>query len=309
MADWGLIAVRFALYADLMLLVGLSAFPLYSFTRAERAARAMLPLGTLLVWLTTAGLLLSVAGFAVASAAMMGERVGSLDLPMLSMMADETAVGAALKVRLAALAFVLAGLIFVQRDQTARLGFSLAGGSVALATLLWSGHAGATEGALGVAHRISDIAHMIAAAVWIGGIAAFALLLRRPAQIQRAAHVTVVVRSLENFSRVGTAAVGIILLTGILNGFVILGADVSPIFNSTYGLLLLAKVALFGVMIALAANNRWKITPALKKSVHGDKIESAWSQLRVSIAWEATAGAVVLALVGWLGTLAPATTG
>ena len=292
-----------------MLLVGLSAFPLYSFTRAERAARAMLPLGTLLVWLTTAGLLLSVAGFAVASAAMMGERVGSLDLPMLSMMADETAVGAALKVRLAALAFVLAGLIFVQRDQTARLGFSLAGGSVALATLLWSGHAGATEGALGVAHRISDIAHMIAAAVWIGGIAAFALLLRRPAQIQRAAHVTVVVRSLENFSRVGTAAVGIILLTGILNGFVILGADVSPIFNSTYGLLLLAKVALFGVMIALAANNRWKITPALKKSVHGDKIESAWSQLRVSIAWEATAGAVVLALVGWLGTLAPATTG
>ena len=309
MADWGLIAVRFALYADLMLLVGLSAFPLYSFTRAERAARAMLPLGTLLVWLTTAGLLLSVAGFAVASAAMMGERVGSLDLPMLSMMADETAVGAALKVRLAALAFVLAGLIFVQRDQTARLGFSLAGGSVALATLLWSGHAGATEGALGVAHRISDIAHMIAAAVWIGGIAAFALLLRRPAQIQRAANVTVVVRSLENFSRVGTAAVGIILLTGILNGFVILGADVSPIFNSTYGLLLLAKVALFGVMIALAANNRWKITPALKKSVHGDKIESAWSQLRVSIAWEATAGAVVLALVGWLGTLAPATTG
>ena len=305
MADWGLIAIRFALYADLMLLVGLSAFPLYSFTRAERDAREIMPIGTLLIWLTVAGLLLSVAGFAIASAAMMGEPVGSLDLPMLSMMAGETAVGTALKVRLAALTVILAGVLLIRRDQTARLGFSLAGGSVALATLLWSGHAGATEGALGVAHRISDIAHMIAAALWIGGIAAFALLLRQPDQIQTPAHVTVVVRSLENFSRVGTAAVGIVVLTGIFNGFVILNADVSSMFDSTYGLLLTAKVALFGVMLVLAANNRWKITPALTQSLHSGGTKTAWTQLRISIAWEATAGATVLALVAWLGTLAP----
>ena len=305
MADWGLIAIRFALYADLMLLVGLSAFPLYSFTRAERNAREIMPIGTLLIWLIVAGMAFSAAGFAVASAAMMGEPVGSLNLPMLSMMASETAVGAALKVCLWALTVVLASLVFIRRNQTARLGCSLVGGSVALATLLWAGHAGATEGALGVAHRISDIAHMIAAAVWIGGIGAFALLLRRPAQIQSAAHVIVVVRSLENFSHVGTAAVGIVVLTGIFNGFVILGADVSPIFYSTYGLLLLAKVALFAVMLVLSANNRWKITPSLKQSLHSGGTETAWKQLRLSIAWEATAGAAVLALVAWLGTLAP----
>lgn len=305
MADWGLIAIRFALYADLMLLVGLSAYPLYSFTRAERDAREIMPIGTLLIWLTVAGLAFSVAGFAIASAVMMGEPVGSLDLPMLSLMAGETAVGTALKVRLVALTVVLAGLLLIRRDQTARLGCSIVGGAVALATLLWSGHAGATEGALGVAHRISDIAHMIAGALWIGGIAAFALLLRRPAQMQRAAYVTVVVRSLENFSRVGTAAVGIVLFTGIFNGFVILDADISSIFASTYGLLLTAKVALFGVMLVLAANNRWKITPALKRSLHSGGTDTAWKQLRISIAWEATAGAIVLALVAWLGTLAP----
>ena len=305
MADWGLIAIRFALYADLMLLVGLSAFPLYSFTRAERETRAMLPLGTWLPWLTAAGLLLSIAGFAVASAAMMGEPVGSLDLSMLSVMADETAVGTALKVRLVALTVILTGVLLIRRNQTARLGCSLVGGAVALATLLWSGHAGATEGALGVAHRISDIAHMIAAALWIGGIAAFALLIRQPAQMQSAAHVTVVGCSLENFSRIGTAAVGIVLLTGIFNGFVILNADVSSIFDSTYGLLLTAKVALFGVMLFLAANNRWKITPALTQSLHSGGTKTAWTQLRISIAWEATAGATVLVLVAWLGTLAP----
>jgi len=304
-ADWGLIAIRFALYADLMLLVGLSAFPLYSLTRAERDARKIMPIGALLIWLTVAGFLLSVAGFAIASAAMMGEPVSSLDLSMLSMMASETTVGTALKVRLAVLAAVLVGLLLIRRVQPARPGFSLAGGSVALATLLWSGHAGATEGALGIAHRISDIAHMIAAALWIGGIAAFVMLLRQPAQIQSNAHIAVVGRSLENFSRVGTAAVGIVVLTGIFNGFVILGADVSSIFDSTYGSLLTTKVALVGFMIALAANNRWKITPALKQSLHTGGIESAWNQLRVSIAGEATAGAAVLALVAWLGTLAP----
>ena len=305
MTEWGLIIIRFALYADLILLVGLSAFPLYSF---ERETRDMLPLGTMLHWLAVAGLLFSVVGFAVASAAMMGEPIGSLDLPMLLMMADETVVGTALKVRLAALAVVLAALLLARRNKTARLGCSLAGGSVALATLLWAGHAGATEGVLGVAHRISDVAHMIAAAVWIGGIAAFAMLLRRPVQIQSSSQINVVVRSLENFSRVGTAAVGIILLTGIFNGIVILNADVSSLFDSTYGLLLTTKVALFGVMLVLAANNRWKITPALKQSPRDGGIETAWKQLRVSIAREATAGAAVLALVAWLGTLAPPTT-
>lgn len=304
MADWGLVAIRFALYADLMLLVGLAAFPLYSFTRSEREDGVVLLLGGKLVWLALAALPLSVAGFAISSAAMMGVPVSALDFPMLASMASETEQGAAFLVRMAALVATLAAFLLLRPSQTPRYVVAMVGGSTALATLLWSGHAAATEGALGAAHRISDIAHMIAAAIWIGGIAAFCLLLARPAQGE--ACVTLAARLLAEFARVGTVAVAIILLTGLFNGYAIFGADITKLFQSTYGLLLAAKLVLFAAMLSLAANNRWRLTPVLERAAASDHSEGAWTRLRISVALEAAAGAAVLALVAWLGTLAPA---
>ncbi len=304
MTDWGLVVIRFALYADLMLLVGLAAFPLYSFRRSEREDGVVLPLGGKLVWLTSAGLLLSVAGFAIACAAMMGVPVSALNFPMLSSMAGDTDQGTAFLVRMVALLATLAALVLLRASRTPRYVVAMVGGSIALATLLWSGHAAATEGALGVAHRMSDIAHMIAAAIWIGGIAALCLLLVRPAQGE--AQVTLAARLLAEFARVGTVAVAIILLTGLFNGYVIFGADIQKLFQSTYGLLLAAKLVLFAAMLSLAANNRWRLTPALERAAASDHSEGAWTRLRISVALEAAAGAAVLALVAWLGTLAPA---
>ena len=304
MTDWGLVAIRFALYADLMLLVGLAAFPLYSFRRSEREDGAILPLRGKLLWLAVAALPLSAAGFAVSSAAMMGVPVSALDFPMLVSMAGDTEQGATFLVRMAALVATIAALLLLQRSQTPRYAAAMVGGSIALATLLWSGHAAATEGALGGAHRISDIAHMIAAALWIGGIAAFCLLLACSAR--REEHVTLATRSLADFSRVGTVAVAIIMLTGLFNGYAILGADITMLFQSTYGLLLAAKLLLFAAMLSLAANNRWRLTRALERTAASGDSEGAWTRLRISVALEAASGAGVLALVAWLGTLAPA---
>ncbi|MEP7350201.1 MAG: copper homeostasis membrane protein CopD [Sphingorhabdus sp.] len=305
MADWGLIVIRFALYADLMLLVGLSAFPLYSFTQVEREARAILPLGALLACLALGGLVFSVAGFAISTAAMIGVPLTALDGSMLVLMANETVIGIAWEIRISVLAAVLAGLLLVRQSQTVRLAFTLAGGTVALATLLWSGHAGATEGALGTAHRISDIAHMVAGALWIGGIAAFGLLLRPAAISQGAARVAVAARALANFSSVGTITVLIIALTGLFNVFVITGTDVSFVLQSTYGSLLAAKILLFGAMLGVAAHNRWNLTPSLQRSLDSQDSNEAWHRLRVSVGLEAVAGGSVLVLVAWLGTLSP----
>lgn len=305
MTDWGLIAIRFALYADLMLLVGLSAFPLYSFTRAEREARTILPVGGLLVWLAFAGILFSVAGFAIATAAIMGMKLTDLDAEILVAMASETDIGIAWNVRLIALAAVLSGLLVVHQRQTVRLVFTLVGGTIALATLLWSGHAGATEGTLGVAHRISDIAHMVAAALWLGGIASFGLLLRSPPITQGTPRVAVAARALANFSSVGTVTVLIIALTGLFNVFVITGTDVSFVLQSTYGTLLATKILLFGAMLGVASHNRWNLTPTLERSLDNQDNNEAWHRMRVSIGLEAAAGASVLVLVAWLGTLSP----
>jgi putative copper resistance protein D len=304
-ADWGLIAIRFALYADLMLLVGLAAFPLYSFTRDEREDSKILPLAAPLTSLAFAGLIISAFAFALSSAAMMGVPLAEIDVTMLLSMASETDQGAAWLVRSASLAAAFACLIALRRRRSLQYGLALASGAVALATLLWSGHAAATEGALGTVHRISDIAHIIAGAVWIGGIAAFALLLRTRAETQGAARIAIVRRALTDFARVGTVAVAIILITGIANGYAIFGAEVATVFTSTYGLLLFLKVALVGAMLLIAANNRWRLTPALEQATDDADETTAWKRLRLSVALEAMAAVAILALVAWLGTLMP----
>lgn len=303
MADWGLVAIRFALYADLMLLVGLAAFPLYSFTDSEREDGVVLPLGGKLVWLALAALPLTVAGFAISSAAMMGVPVRALDFPMLASMASETAQGTAFLVRMAALVATLAAFVLLRRTQTPRYVVAMAGGSVALATLLWSGHAAATEGALGIAHRISDIAHMIAAALWIGGIAAFCLLLARPVQSIYNVHISS--HSLTSFSRIGMVIVTIVALTGLFNSYAISGQDPTILLQSIYGQLLTAKIALFGAMLLLAAYNRYRLVPHLQTAVRAGSTAAAIAALRLSLFAEISAAVVILILVAWLGTLEP----
>jgi copper resistance protein D len=55
-----LIGIRFALYADLMLVVGLAAFSLYALTRSERAdLEPMAAIWRAERWLCIAGLLVS----------------------------------------------------------------------------------------------------------------------------------------------------------------------------------------------------------------------------------------------------------
>lgn len=303
MADWGLIAIRFALYADLMLLVGLAAFPLYSFTGSEREDGAILPLGGKLLWLALAALTLSAAGFAISSAATMGVAVTALDFPMLVSMAGDTEQGAAFLVRMAALLATLAALVLLRPSQTPRYAAAMGGGSIALATLLWSGHAAATEGALGVAHRISDIAHMIAAALWVGGIAALSLLLARPVQSIYNVHISS--HSLTSFSRIGMVIVTIVALTGLFNSYAVSGRDPTILLQSIYGQFLTAKIALFGAMLLLAAYNRYRLVPHLQTAVCGGGTAAAIAALRLSLFAEASAGVAVLILVAWLGTLEP----
>ena len=60
MGDPVLIGIRFALYADLMLIAGLAAFPLFALTRSERLApqSMMASIWRAERWLCAAGLLL-----------------------------------------------------------------------------------------------------------------------------------------------------------------------------------------------------------------------------------------------------------
>ena len=121
-------------------------------------------------------------------------------------------------------------------------------------------------------------------------------------------------RSLDQFSIVGTICVLIIAATGLINSQLIVGVgNLGRSLGSPYGQLLLAKLALFALMLALAAANRWRLTPALAAAAAGiDGIEGvdaepdgAIANMRKSLIIEASAALAILALVAWFGTLEP----
>lgn len=298
------IVIRFALYADLMVLAGMTAFSFHALSAKERESD-ILPLKWPSLVLAALGFVLSGFGMLVLVAEMTGSTVRTVDLVVLREIAGESAIGTAWIVRMAAMAIAVVAALLLNRSSAARY-ILLASASLAIATLVWTGHAGATEEWAGTAHRLSDMVHMLASAVWIGGIAAFAWLLFRPVTAQSGAHLAVAHRALDRFSRVGTLAVAAIIATGIVNCLAVVGF---PHFTrlplTDYGKLLILKLLLFAAMLALAALNRWRLTPALGVGVHSNNPASAVTGLRQSLLAEGSAALAILALVAWLGTLEP----
>lgn len=166
------------LYADLMVLAGVTAFTLYALKPEERGT-ALLPLAKPALILSLLGLLLSGAGM-IALVARWGQAFWAADASVIGEIVTQSAIGSAWVVRMVAVAIALVAALsrLAEAHTLQDTGCLLT--AVAIATLVWTGHAGATEGWTGTLHRLSDIVHMLAAAVWIGGIAAFAWLLFQP---------------------------------------------------------------------------------------------------------------------------------
>ena len=299
------IAIRFALYADLMVLAGVTAFSLYALKPEERGT-ALLPLAKPALLLSLLGLLLSGGGMIALVAAMTGTSLWAVDGSAFREIVTQSAIGSAWVVRMAAVAIALLAALALGRIPHLARYCLLASTVLAIATLVWTGHAGATEGRTGSLHRLSDIVHMLAAAVWIGGIAAFSWLLFQPLAHQSDAQIRIAHRALEQFSRVGTLAVALIVLTGIINSLSLMGLPHPyALFASRYGQLLLIKLALFAAMLVLAGANRWRLTPALGAAIANGNPAPALRGLRQSLVLETSTVLTILAVVAWMGTLEP----
>lgn len=299
------IALRLALYVDLMLLFGLPLFGLYGLRGTERVSRSVLPLRPLLLGTTAAGLVLTVGSVFMLASAMSGQPLTAVDGETISLVLS-TSNGTALQFR--AIFLILAAYVCWRtwRRPTRTLTFCSLYGGASLATLAWSGHGTMGEGVSGWVHLGSDIVHLLAAGAWIGAIVALLLLLSRRTRSLTVEHVATSHRSLATFSVVGTICVALILLTGLINSWILIGPDnFGTLVKTTYGLLLLAKLVLFGAMLGLAAFNRFRLTPALDRALADGDHHRAIKRLRVSLATEAGLAAGVLALVAWLGLLSP----
>ncbi len=161
------------------------------------------------------------------------------------------------------------------------------------------------EGGRGWLHLAADVIHLLAAGGWLGAIAALLLLLRSSMAASpdslRHAH-----GALERFSGMGTLIVGLVLATGIVNTWLLVGpANLASLPASLYGRLLLAKVMLFLVMLVLAAANRFRLVPALEAAIAAGDNRRARGAMRRSLLLEIGCAVTILALVAWLGTLEP----
>ena len=302
-ADWPMIGVRLALYGVLGSLFGLSAFALYGLRGGERGnALALRPW---LVALAAAGLALSAVQLALLAASMMGTPTWPVDREAMGMLLTGSAMGAAWKARMAAL--LVAGLAAIlAAGRGAWLGVVAVAAGVALSALAWTGHGAAGEGAPGWMHLTADVLHLLASGAWVGALLGLVLLLARAAAKVDAAHLRLTHRALHGFGLIGTIMVGAIVVTGLVNSWMLVGiGNVADLGATLYGRLLIAKLVLFGAMLGLASLNWFRLTPAFERSIAAADHRGALGALRASLAVETACAVVILALVAWLGTLEP----
>jgi putative copper resistance protein D len=176
----------------------------------------------------------------------------------------------------------------------------LAGGLVG--TLAFAGHAVGARGVEGIVHPAADFMHLIAAAAWIGMLLPLALFLAAVARDE--ASIGAVYTVAKRFSNVGLVTVGVLLITGCINALYLAGS-IFAITETDYGRLLLIKVALFLLMIAIAAINRQVWTPRLIQDLCIASGREALSRLRRNAAIEAGLGAVIIVIVAVLGVTPP----
>ena len=299
MLEVAVIALRWLQYGGGVVLLGAPLFLLYSFKDADAPnlewSRPTLRLAAIIVALG------SLAALVAQTAVMAGSLSEAVKPASLSFMVTGTALGMAMVVRAAAALLGLVALVALKPGR-ALWSVTAALGLIVAASFAWTGHGAATEGPGGPIHLVANIIHAVAAALWLGALAALTALLLRRAGPDLAIH-----RALHGFAGLGTLAVLMLVLTGLVNSWFLIGPErVASIAGNLYGQLLVAKLVLFGLMLALAASNRFRLTPTLGSALEtGQPSVAAMSALRRSLLIETGLGLALIGVVAVMGTLPP----
>jgi copper transport protein len=150
-----------------------------------------------------------------------------------------------------------------------------------------------------------DWLHLLATAIWIGGLVALAATIRAVSpgnETGRAALRAVVAR----FSDVALVCVGILALTGLYSAWLHVGS-LGALWPTSYGRALLIKLALVAGLVTLGAFNLLWVRPRLRAtSEAGDGAPATTRHFLRSVGAEVVLGALVLLVVGVLTGFAPA---
>lgn len=289
----GLILSRFLHLSALMVLFGSGLFPLYAGSNAEQDRR-------IVIIAARVALIGGVLWYLFTAAGMSGNLRGALDWPVLALVGGSTAFGHLWLARLVLLVAILCLFAFGSKRWSWVAGLVFSG--ISIITMPWAGHGQDGAGFGTWIHAGGDAVHLLAAAIWIGALVRLLLLLRL-GKFEKREKLT---KALAGFSAWGPATVALLLLSGIVNSWFLVGPqNVGTIFRSTYGATLVAKLVLFLAMLGLATANRFRLTPRLALAGNAATAVAATQALHRSVAAETLLAAAVLAAVALMGTLPP----
>lgn len=133
-----------------------------------------------------------------------------------------------------------------------------------LIVLADTGHATMHDGLTGLAHRLNHALHLLAVAWWIGGLLPLLVCMR---MARKSRWRETAIAAMMRYSRYGHLAVAVTIITGTINGLMILGWRWP--WQSGYVQLLLVKIALVALMVVIAVGNRYLLVPRFKRSASG----------------------------------------
>jgi putative copper resistance protein D len=239
-----------------------------------------------------------IAWLVIEAAAMAGVAYGQAT-PFVARVLADTGFGHVWLLR-AALLLALGAWLLRSRaaPRVSTPGIVLAG--LVLASIAWSGHANAHTGFDGVVAHLADVLHVLAAGAWIGSLRPLAASLRAPPSADDA-----VARTVARYGTLGVVSICALVASGVVNAAYSLH-EPARLFDSDYGRLLLGKLGLFAVVLAIAALNRWSLTPAIRRAAQEPEAAATGrTRLRRSAWIEAMLGAGIIALAGALASAAP----
>jgi len=304
--EWAIVVARLLQFGSALVLFGSPLFCLYAFKggSADRSTRPWLWLQTTLL-ITIAGAFVGAVLWVLAETAIIFSDPGAFDMDAVFTMLTGTGFGRASFVRIGLIVLALIALAVIRPGRLACIAQALIGAAVVV-SFAWTGHGAAGEGAGGLVHLGGDLLHLLSAGVWIGALVSLTIVILGSLGTRTKDDALLAYNALESFSRIGAAVVAVLVLSGIVNSWFLIGPDkLSGLFTTPYGQLLLLKLLLFAVMLVLAAANRYRFSPRLANALTTDDRSSSLLALRRSLFAETALGLLVLLAVSWMGTLEP----
>jgi putative copper resistance protein D len=315
MLDAMLVGSRLLQFAGALVLLGASLFYLYGLPAGALPLPALQrrhwPQRTLTIAALAAavGTVLWVMAETVLFS---GELKDAFDVPAVWFVFSETRFGRAGLWRVGLSLLSLAAPWFIKRVTTL-WSVQAALGTLVIATFPWTGHGAMHSGWLGAIHTAGDLLHLWAAGIWLGALLPLGILILKALRSGTSDDARAACYSLDRFSALGSVVVVALTVSGLINSWFLIGvSNWFTLFTTAYGVALLLKLALFALMLMLAAANRFWLAPRLRYELEHNINHSTSAPLRAlktSVLIETALAALVLLAVSVLGTLAPPTRG